>query len=589
MTSKQFVLSYASSTSMRGRELETRIEGASRHVADLFDGPFKVTHVGDNRTGFIVWESGRTRTTWPGVVKETNEGAAWVHIPAAAGTPEDAQDPLALARRVISGCVDRVELGAPCAVIYWSDGQLEMANDTFGMVRLYEFDMPGFGTVWCTRTGLAHVFAAVEPTMDDQAWAGMATLGWSATGRTHLGSGRQLLPYSKITADSHGGVLTANASHDWMRSVLAGPEPSLEVAAKDMSRSLSRALWWPQAAIADLSGGKDSRVTAAAALRSGAVRRLRTVDTDSGEVSTARQLVALLDTAVQHDIAPVAQPASRGDELLSRYQSLHKAWEGAYNARTAYRADASPTLKYASTPKINGLGGEAMQGKSLLGGKWDKLLRDADLEVGFQRLEHIIRVGAGSSDAAGFMVVDEVGPFKTEAIHMGLTNAYSLVDYFYNFSKMPFWSLPLAHENYLLPYYSPRMIERIVWSNKYPREYGEMHKELLRSLIPRWADVPFYKPSVRTRSVSWMWNNSDWAEAKEIVEEGGRSSTHYSDEKINSFLVQVKDGAGAVKEETAFSRILWEWTFQDYVTRVANEAAKVRYEVAKARYQDDSY
>ncbi|MEX5275306.1 hypothetical protein RF638_15370 [Kocuria sp. CPCC 205235] len=585
MTSKQFVLSYATNTPMLGRELETRIQGASRHVAGLLGDSFSVTHIGDNRSGFVVWESEGTRVTWPAVVKNDNEGAAWLHIPAVAGTPDDAQDALSLARNVMSGRVDRVELGAPCAAIYWNNGQLRIVNDNLGMVRFFEYDMPDFGTVWCTRSGLAHVFAAVEPAMDDQAWAGMATLGWNATGRTHMGSGRQLPPRSKISVNSSGGVLTTQTSHDWMRSVLAGPEPSMAVAARDMSHSLSRALWWPQPAIADLSGGKDSRVTAAAAIRSGAVHRLRTMDTDSGEVMTAKQLVGLLDTAVQHSIAPVSQPASRGDDLLNRYKLLHQAWEGAYNARTAYRTSAVKTFKYAAAPKINGLGGEAMQGKSLLGGKWDERLRGADIEVGFERLEHMVRVGAGSSDEAGDKVVDEVRAFKTGAIEMKFTNAYAFMDYFYNRSKMPFWSLPLAQENYLLPYYSARMLERIIWSNKYPRKYGEMHKEILRSLVPAWSEIAFYKPSARTRSVSWMWENSDWAEARQVVEEGRSSSNHYSEKKISTYLARVDGGAGSVKEETAFSRILWERTFRDYVMRVASEAARVKREVIQAKHE----
>lgn len=573
MANKQFVLAYATKTPMSAEELEARIDQVTKHVRPLMRGEVSWTAVGDTQTGFIVWTTDARTCTWPSAVHGENEGAAWIHVPSAAGSPSSGVDPMSLARRAVTGELPRVELGAPCAVVHWHKGELRIVNDVLGMCRLFSFNMPDFGRVWSTRYGMAHIFSGTLPTVNNQTWEGMATLGWTASGRTHMGEGTQMMPFTDVRATPHGGVTEYQNLHTWMRSILDGDEPSIEDAALDMSRSLERADWWPQRPVADLSGGKDSRVTAAAAILAGTTDAVRTIDTDSGEVSTASQLVALLDLPIHHQVLPVTKPTSKGNELLERYLSLHEAWEGAYLARTAYRTGAFRGFSYAPSPSINGLGGEAMQGKTLLGGKWDELLRDADSETGMKRLEHMIRVGAGSSTTAGDAVLAEGRNFHAAAKSAGFTSAYAFMDYFYNFSKMPFWSIPLANENSLLPYYSPRMIERAIWSMEHPWEYGEMHKELLRSLIPSWADVPFYKPSAKTRSTTWMWQNSDWPEAKSIILEATKSLDTFSTEKIHTFLQEVEGGTGAVKHETAFSRIIWEWTFRMHVESLSRDVA----------------
>lgn len=301
MANKQFVLAYASEAPMSAEVLAARIGQATHHVRHLMQGTVSCTSVGDNQTGFIVWTTDAQTCTWPSVVVGEHEGAAWLHVPSAAGSPKAGIDSLSLAREAVTGELPRVELGAPCAAIHWRNGEIKIVNDVLGMCRLYSFDMPNFGRIWSTRYGLAHIFSGTQPTVDNQTWAGMATLGWTTTGRTHMGNGSQLMPYTRVCATSANDVTEDRQLHDWMRSILQADEPDITEAALDMSQSLERAGWWPQPPVADLSGGKDSRLTAAAAIRAGAADAVRTIDTDSGEVSTASQLVALLDRAVALD------------------------------------------------------------------------------------------------------------------------------------------------------------------------------------------------------------------------------------------------------------------------------------------------
>src|SRR5690625_6510061 len=82
-----------------------------------------------------------------------------------------------------------------------------------------------------------------------------------------------------------------------------------------------------------------------------------------------------------------------------------------------------------------------------------------------------------------------------------MDNAYMVVDYFYHFSKMPFWAHPQGTNGTVLPLYSPHLLPRTMWSLRNHSEYGELHRSLLRNIKPSWAEVPFYKSAPGSRTV----------------------------------------------------------------------------------------
>lgn len=192
MSSSQFVLAYACERpdAMSSEELALRRDIASSYMEKLAAASLECLEVGDGRTGFFVWEHAKQSLSWPMARAEGEEAAAWLHVPAGAGSKDDGADPVGLARRLTYGTIDPVELGAPCAVMHWSPTGSRIANDRLGMVRLYVFKVPGFGHVWSSRPGLAHIFAGLAPELEQSVWNDMATLGWAFDGSAHLGNGR---------------------------------------------------------------------------------------------------------------------------------------------------------------------------------------------------------------------------------------------------------------------------------------------------------------------------------------------------------------------------------------------------------------
>lgn len=589
MSSNQFVLAYACDRpdEMSPEELKLRLGAATAHIEDVAGTSLDRMDAGDGRTGLVVWQHPKQALSWPMATIRGDEAAAWLHLPVAAGSPEDPADPIALARGLTDGTMDPVELGAPGAALHWSRSGLKIANDRLGMVRLYAFEVSGFGHVWSSRPGLAHIFAGITPKLEQSVWNDMATLGWASDGSAHLGNGHQMAASTRVHVSPSGATSIESDRDQWIHATVDGGAPSMTEGARGMVRSLAIASWWPGKPMADLSGGKDSRVTAAAAIRAGVVDSVRTVNTDTGEVDTARELLRLANASVEHRIDPVVEPKKPEGTVLERYLSTQRAWEGAYNARSAYRTNPFKGFRPSAAPRINGLGGEAVQGRTLINPAWEAKMEGQGPDLGRQRLAAMVHSGAvGVAEENIEDTVRSAMRFSDDAERLGMTNSFMIVDYFYNFSKMPYWSMPQAAMNTLLPFYSPEMLPRAMWAMVRPNvEYGRLHRDLLREILPKWADEPFYKGSAKTRATPWMWENEDWKDLSETILDGVSSLRTFSQSRVEQYVADANEGKGSVKFELVLSRVMWELSFREFaldIARLAKDTA-CRAEEIRAR------
>src|SRR5699024_7795999 len=191
-----------------------------------------------------------------------------------------------------------------------------------------------------------------------------------------------------------------------------------------------------------------------------------------------------------------------------------------------------------SAPIINGLGGEAIQGHTMATPASREQLASQDAEAGQQWLMRFVRAHSSSVDEDGAAPARAaLDSYVAKAQSLGFTTAFQVIDFFYHFSKMPYWSQPQVNPGVLLPFYSPKVLPRAIWSLANPsEEYGRPHRELLRSIEPAWVDVPFYKGSPKTRSVPWMWENDDWEDLRDIVRDGVGSLESFSSSKVEKLI-----------------------------------------------------
>jgi hypothetical protein len=492
-------------------------------------------------------------------------------------------DPWSLADALFNGSLHQSQLGAPFVVVRWQAGQLQIANDMLGLVRLFHYRFDD-ADVWSTRQGLAHIFTGNEPKRNPLAWAGMAAMGWAIGGETQLGSGKQLIggTYLRAGHNQDGRFLEErNLFGEWLESTRSGPMPSTARNAQDMELLMSSAKRWPTKAIADLSGGKDSRVCAALGIRSGAVSAVQTINSDRGDVETAKRLMEAIDTDVSHIIIEKQARVVPGGHFSDRVASQHTAFEGRYLAAAAVNARTFSKFRSVAQAKFNGLGGEVLGGGNFATGLWRAKMIGAPAEAAAPRLAAMVNSNRAASNQAKELVVEQMESFLELSKRSGATTAGEVLDMLYSRDRMPNWSATFATSDVLCPLFAPSTLAISAHTMGAPVEDGDWHRELLRLTIPAWADVPFYKPTTKkTRSTPYIWEDPDWRDVESFIRQRIDGAEAFDRDGVMKTLDSIEAGEPGKSEEVVVFRFLWDQTFDDYADQVAARARSVREEVA---------
>lgn len=557
-----------------------RVRHAREHFQAVHVSPLEEHRVGDRGSGLIGWRPTDDQVNWRSTEVRGQAATAWLHIPSIAGGPESGVDSWDLASEVLDGERHPSELGAPFAVVRWEQGRLMIKNDVFGLVRLFHYRFSS-GDVWTTRQGLAHVFMGETPTRNRLAWAGMAGLGWAPAGATHLGSGTQLSGGTTVTAgrgSGHRQVCSANDFAEWLGTVRSQPRPSAARTVADMEQVMSTAKRWPRGVIADLSGGKDSRVGAALGIRSESIAAVRTFNTDPGEVETARQLMEAAGSRVPHMVEERrSSPTGHARTFQQRLLDRHRAFEGRFLAPTAFNAAAFDGFETPTRARLNGLGGEVLAGGNFAAKHWRAKLIGAPLAAATSRLAGMASSGAARSETAAELVTTATAEFVQKAAGMGVSTAGAALDLFYALDKMPHWSVTFATPANICPLFAPAAIATAVHAMGSPTEPGQAHRELIREAIPEWESIPFFKPTFRTRATPPVWEGTEWTAIRMSIDEGLDASESFSPQGLLALFSVIEDGTAGRPHEEAILRFLWDQSFDDYLREVSADAARVRH------------
>lgn len=579
MPSNQFVLAYHSERPMSQEEVGVRLAAASRHVHSLFaDGVAQVQTVGGPRVGLSVWTATGDTVGWPQMVVRGDAVAAWIDFP-----EHDANshpDPLSLAAEVTAAGSDVTRYGAPFACIYWNRDGLAITTDSLGLARYYEFDF-GDLTVWATRPGLAHIFAGRPVQKSATAWAGMATVGWNLNGVSHLGAGQHLPGRTRITAGPDSGIHRVFGYAEWTNESRLHA-PTWHTATRGITNAMSLAGYFERQPICDLSGGKDSRLLAAAALRSGVTNRVRTVRTDRGEVETAEQLVARYDGNVEHVILDAGTTRSPEQEPLEIHLSnAHRSHEGSYLPITAI---GGPTFKGFAPSEVatfNGIGGESLIGGALFAGTWLAKLQGQGADGAFTRMAGMVNSPYGTSKHAKELALDAVRVRLEMGQAQGISSAYGLLNYVYNSERMPFWSHSFGSRSTLTPYYSSGLLPHVAWTYWHDSNFPEFHERMLADLVPAWRDVPFYRPvGIVKRARKFLWEIFPWAAVRNYITARADALESFDPDGIMQLVEAVDAGEASKPLEVALARFLWEASADGLVDDLNTQAARCEDEVA---------
>lgn len=577
MSSSLAAMAYMFRSSQSAEQLRIRAEAVEHHLSGLYNCPLTRHWVGDERSGLLYWKATEIDVDWEFFARRGEEALLWTGVPGLAGGPESGVDAFRLGRQVLEGSVPAESLGSPFSVLSWTNGAVSVANDVYGLARVFHYSFRG-GEIWTTRPGAAHVFMAERAQKNETAWSSMAALGWALRGETQLGRGRQVPPATRIRswADSSGQVHSEDLQDfsEWFTGARARELPSPAEMAEGMGRYIDGARRWPQPVAADLSGGKDSRAIAAVGISSGAITQVRTIDTDPEEARVAHELISRVKTPVHHRVEGKKRTSRPVEVLTANLLSQHRAWEGRYLAGTAFNSGGFTNFGKVKAARFNGLGGEVSNGGNLLD-SWADRLKGREAGAGLDRMRAMIRGTGSASVSARDQTEALLKEWGEAAADLGLNSAYQILDLIYAWDRMPNWSAPYSTPHTLTPYYSAPLIQVGVQRVGDPVPDGASQTALISASMPQWLDIPYYKGTRSARATPYLWELENWGQIRDLAQTCVADCRTFHPDAVSIVLRHIEDGSAGKRDEVLLYRLLWEVTFDQYIIELNEEIDRV--------------
>lgn len=389
-------------------------------------------------------------------------------------------------------------------IALWKDGGFEAWNDLFGFGRAYVVQNEDFVAVG-NHIGMVSLFSSRALKVDTYGADVLSQVGFWPEDRSTISDVRRLGPAEVVSVGVHDEVSRRRYASDEEFYGFRENRPDFESVAASMAVLTSNiggiAVQSPQV---HLSGGQDSRVTAAAWLAGGRPASLLTVGTLQGEVDVAEQLVASFDAL--HPMAEagvthrVSYPNPGRISTFSIEDRLAKGllmWDGDFAPGNLKATINRPPAKSRLT--IGGANGEVMHGIYYSTPAMLKVVRGLEHPLDRVASAFAGKVNTRESRISALEFLEHQKDFTSALGHQDAT----ALNVFQMHSKFRRWiNAQLSSASFVL-LLNPAFVRAGIDLTPEQRLDRVMQKALSRALIPAWEDVPYYKatPDDSKRSV----------------------------------------------------------------------------------------
>lgn len=468
--------------------------------------------------------------------------------------------------------------------------RLDLWTDALGIGRMFRLRTSD-GWVWSNRPEAACLFAGVAARPDPMGWRYQAATDWFM-GETSPIEGVAPLPAATHVTFSgrRGQPVISHLDPSAIDSRSGGAD--FEAAAeslKDTARSVTAI--WPGIPTLDLTGGRDSRVVAAAFLAAGIEIRLHTHNAVPGEAEAAKHLVSLLPAPVPHDIRQVSsrRAGAKPIEAAERVARWHR-YSGGLRP-SSYLAHSPPaTLSATSRPAIGGAGGELAHGYYYPSAfaKIDALPVTERLPAYRDHLMiRLFRI-AGSTDAARAEAAVQIDRVLRKGLSLGLSDA-GLLDYFYADERLRRFGTTGERRGVISPLLTPAFVQAGFGLLPRQRLDAQLHRGVLKHLVPLWADVPFFKHTPGAPAASSVSATPEPPPAPfrlglaidanrldEVFALPSRLAADTDHRVVRVLWTASRAGASTAAGELALWRVLWRDLFHDHLAETLGGSADLR-------------
>jgi hypothetical protein len=377
------------------------------------------------------------------------------------------------------------ELDGRCTVVRADDDTLEIYVDPLGAYPLFETSADGVR--WFGNNATALALLSGDESLDEDALASLLAGGWSLGGQPVWRAVRRL-PRGVVLSVSHDGERRRELLPLERIAALPGAGLNPKKAGEELTELTGALARWPgRPDVVPLTGGRDSRVIFAAALRAGFRFDALTGGAPSDpDVQVAARLAARV--GMPHGLL---QADPHGDRQ-SRLTAMARL--------TALLSGGTATLADAAGFPLGPRGGALPLWHSGQGGEIARSYYGVgDANVAERLYARFTARRPGRIDLlsaeAAHSVAERIGGFVRELSDAGAPAA-DIPDLFYLLERMACWAASThgvveAVRDTTSPLWSQRMLGHLLGLPARERALERFHLLLLREMAPELVDEPF--------------------------------------------------------------------------------------------------
>ena len=579
--------------SFRAAGPEQRVRDGVRRIEQWYGPLWGIEPRTDCSTGaargLVAWNDPDDPCRWPGWVVGDGRVVATLHAPLGheqlLGPGELGDAPLRLAARLRDRPDDVRALTPPFVLATYEPAEeaLVLQTDRFGLGRLFELRTTHVA-VWSNRPVAALLFAGVRAEADRLAWQRMAACDWPMGSATPYRGVRAVGASTRIEVGSDG---ERRRTGDVLDQVARGGreplgEASLGVTAAALTEAArSVAALWPGVPTLSLSGGRDSRLVAAAFVAAGVEVSFTTYAGATGEARTAEDLLARLPGPVEHRVpaAPTQTSAPPGTGALTRARQWHDMTEGLRPA-LYLRGPAPRRLPTHRRALVCGVGGELGHAPGYPDDVEDveRLPQTRRLGAFTSSLHAKVTLPSGPSRAAKDAVTRQISAVLAHAAARGVTDAKAL-DWFYADERLRRWGMTGESTGRVMPLLVPAFVAACSGLTTAQSRDSALHTALIERLVPAWAGVPYFtaRLSDRAQPAHRLLRHDPEADlVAGLVEHPGDWSDGFDTTQVRTIWARARRGRAAARDELLLQRVVWRAAFSDHLAAVNGDRPPAR-------------
>lgn len=500
------------------RNEKSALAGALASIEPLIPSTFDRHVLGDHSWGVTWWHAPTAGSSWPQFERSGEIDAVSMGMPVGR---LGVRGPAALARSVISDGDNLADILPPFGLMGVEGSRhVVVQQDWLGMARLFVGSNDRHLVISNRPSAVAHALGSSDPDLDG--WSSYVTAGHFGGLSSPFRGVRLMSPGERLDGRRDGSGTWAfsstpsNSVERVINRYRASPpalDELVDVAAqalRDVAVSVTE-LAGDRLALG-LSGGKDSRLIAAAFLAGGTRPAFVTNEDTIAEGETARRLIAAFDDLrgerLDHRLVRSGSaPDVTAVGLTTRVARLQSLYDFQFPSSYCVRAAPSDRFPATASPvSVTGAGGE--------------------LATGYWYPNHLPTVGPVDDEALQREIVSHLlgavpGPavaewvradqesrcrgLMSEAHGVGLIGL-EVLDYIYLVERMRRWSTSAYSPSMVTPFLSPDVVAVMFALTPHQKAERSLHSALLARLAPEWADIPFVSITTGRSTATRVWD-----------------------------------------------------------------------------------